>query len=93
MIELKDKWKTLLLACLMVLCMFSIAYAGELTEGDYKYTLAGGEATVTGYTGAGGSITIPATLGSCPVTTLGAYAFYDKNLTSILKVGPSAPTG
>ena len=49
------------------------------TEGDYTYEVANGRATVTGYVGAGGNITIPSTLGGAPVTTIGGQAFKDNN--------------
>lgn len=45
-------------------------------EADYTYVLdASGNATVTGYTGKGGAITIPSTLGGAKVTAIGASAF------------------
>lgn len=61
-------------------------------EGDYTYTVANGNATVTGYTGSGGDITIPSSLGGNPTRTIGASAFYgDFNVTSITI--PSSVTG
>jgi glucan-binding YG repeat protein len=43
---------------------------------DYTYTIENGGAIITGYTGTGGDILIPATLGGYPVTTIGECAFY-----------------
>ena len=48
----------------------------DITEGDYTYTVAGSNATITGYAGLGGAIVIPATLGGYPVTSIGGMAFY-----------------
>ncbi len=77
-------------------------------DGDYTYTTSGSPAvaTITGYTGAGGAITIPSTLGGYPVVAItGSYvwhgtwptnyyayegAFQDKALTSV--VIPSSVT-
>lgn len=45
-------------------------------EADYTYVLdASGNATVTGYNGNGGAVTIPSTLGGAKVTAIGASAF------------------
>jgi hypothetical protein len=56
-------------------------------EGDYTYTVSGGVATITGYTGAGGAITIPSTLGGFPTVHIGDTAFDSYNghlITSVL---------
>ncbi len=56
-------------------------------DGDYTYTISGspGVATVTGYTGIGGDITIPSILGSHPVAAIGETAFIDcLNITSVV---------
>jgi hypothetical protein len=52
-------------------------------SGDYCYTEAGGNATITGYVGAGGAVTIPDTLDGFPVTAIGFIAFLSKGLTSV----------
>ncbi len=55
---------------------------------DYEYSITDGNTTITGYFGSGGAIDIPAAI-SCglgceyPVTAIGTYAFYNKNLTSV----------
>ncbi len=55
-----------------------------LTFGDFTYTATATEATITGYTGAGGVVTIPGTINSLPVTSIGDYAFvYRTDLTSV----------
>ena len=48
-----------------------------------SYTTNAGNATVTGYTGPGGALTIPTTHNGLPVTSIGAGAFFDASLTSI----------
>lgn len=57
--------------------------ASALTEGDYVYTVEDGCATVTAYTGGDTGITVPATLGGCPVTAIGAVAFYQSSVTEV----------
>jgi len=48
----------------------------EASDGaDYIYIIENGEATITGYTGSGGDITIPAKLCGKPVTNIGNSAF------------------
>ncbi|MEI6796035.1 MAG: leucine-rich repeat protein [Methanomassiliicoccales archaeon] len=46
-------------------------------DGDYTYATSGSPlvATVTGYTGTGGAISIPSTLGGYPTRAIGDYAF------------------
>jgi len=48
-------------------------------DGDYIYTVSAGVAVITGYTGAGGAITIPSTLGGYPVVAIGDNAFRSDN--------------
>ena len=80
----------IILAVSMIPFMAGTASAAQ--EGDYTYEVVGGEATITGYGGSGGNITIPATLGSYPVTSIGDGAFYDcYNLTGVTI--PSGVTG
>jgi autotransporter-associated beta strand protein len=52
--------------------------------GDFTYTTANGEVTITGYTGAGGAVEIPAQIDGMPVTAIGNSAFSGKaSLTSV----------
>lgn len=75
--------KKLLAGCLVIwltLVLFTgsfgtIASARAATSGDYDYTVAGGNATITKYTGRKGVVVIPNTLGGCPVTSIGSDAF------------------
>jgi hypothetical protein len=51
---------------------------------QYTFTTDGGTIAITGYTGPGGTIAIPATLVCLPVTSIGSNAFYTcQNLVSI----------
>jgi photosystem II stability/assembly factor-like uncharacterized protein len=69
------------IAACLVLSLFtgvfvSMPSARADTSGDYQYTLAGGNATITHYTGGNGVVIIPSTLGGCPVGTIdGAFAY------------------
>lgn len=45
--------------------------------GEYDYWVKKGEATITGYSGSGGSVKIPSTLNGYPVTAIGSRAFKD----------------
>ena len=56
------------------------------SEGDYNYATNsdGTTVTITGYTGAGGDVTIPAVLVGLPVTAIGDRAFYNcSSMTSV----------
>ena len=53
-------------------------------QSPYTYEIIDGQVTITGYTGAGGDITIPSTLGGFPVTTIGDSAF--ESCTSLTSV-------
>ena len=74
---MKRRLTSLCVLVLVLVCVFVLpATAQAATEGDYTYTVANGEATITGYTGVGGDITIPSELGGYPVTVIGEKAFY-----------------
>jgi hypothetical protein len=75
--------KTILLLALIVL-MFLSPHVFADQDGDYTYTVSGGNATITAYTGAGGAISIPATLGGFPTVAIGDLAFFGcTSLTSV----------
>ncbi|MGN1422290.1 MAG: leucine-rich repeat protein [Oscillospiraceae bacterium] len=57
------------------------AEAASYTDGDYSYTLSGGYATVTGYTGTGGNVTVPDTLGGYTVRSIGTLK--NSKITSV----------
>ncbi|MEI6796043.1 MAG: leucine-rich repeat protein, partial [Methanomassiliicoccales archaeon] len=60
--------------------------------GDYTYTVSGGYATITKYTGLGGAVTIPRTLLSYPVVTIGVQAFYALNSVISVTIPNSVTT-
>lgn len=47
-------------------------------SGDFTYSSDGSAITITGYTGAGGAVTIPDTIAGLPVQTIGENAFRGK---------------
>jgi len=49
---------------------------------EFQYT-GSSTITITGYTGSGGNVAIPASINGKPVTTLGDYVFRFKQLTSV----------
>ena len=66
----------------ILLCCSSQAQAAQ--SGDYTYSVTDGNAQITRYTGVGGVVTTPSTLGGYPVTSIGATAFRGcTDLTSI----------
>ncbi len=90
------KFLSVLLVFAVISSMTLITNTSVFAEqsGDYTYTVTDSKAIITGYTGAGGSITIPDTLGIYPVTEIGQSAFKDNaTLTqvsipnSVTKVG------
>ncbi len=67
---------------------------------QYNYTNNSGKITITQYTGSGGAVTIPGTINSLPVTSIGNAAFYNcaklTNITipnSVTSIGYSAFSG
>ena len=77
---------SIFIAVCLVLSLFtgifvSIPSARALSEGDFEYSVLGTApnqtVTITGYTGSGGAIDIPNTLGRYPVTSIGTHAFHD----------------
>lgn len=72
---------------LIIACML-VVLAEEpqiLVCGDYEYRLlSDGTAEITGYTGSGKDVTIPAELDGYAVTAIGDYAFQDDDLNSVV---------
>lgn len=55
------------------------------SENGYTYTVTSNEAYITGYTGAGGNITIPSILGGYTVVSIGNQVFYQNaSVTSVI---------
>ena len=63
----------ILLICTFFVVIPDMASADQ--DGDYTYTMNDDVATITEYTGAGGAITIPSTLGGFPTMSIGDNAF------------------
>jgi hypothetical protein len=53
-------------------------------ETDFICTVEGSTATITGYIGQGGAVTIPATIDSKPIVRIGDWAF--RNCTSLTAI-------
>jgi len=77
----------------LIIFIFLSSSAFALVDGDYTYTESGGYATITDYTGAGGAISIPATLGfsAYPTVAIGDNAFSGKSTVTGVTI-PSSVT-
>jgi hypothetical protein len=77
--------RTLLVSMAVCICVFAAPTLAE-TWGDYTYTpTSATTCTITNYTGLGGDVTIPDTLGELQVTTIGDDVFKGcSNLTSVI---------
>lgn len=58
-----------------VLCVAPATAAAETTDDGLTYTIANDEVTITGYTGAGGAVVIPAEIEGKPVSEVAGGAF------------------
>lgn len=56
-------------------------------SGYFSYSVTDGQVTITGYNGPGGTVTIPPTINSLPVTAIGSYAIENGGVTSIIIPG------
>jgi len=75
MLILKNCKKTIFSTLIIVILLCCSSQAGAAQEEDYSYTVTDGKATITNYSGSGGDVTIPSTLGGATVTNIGQYAF------------------
>jgi hypothetical protein len=57
------------------LCLAGATLYGDEQYGDFSYSSNSTNITITGYTGAGGHVEIPAAINSLPVTTIGDWTF------------------
>ncbi|MEI6578470.1 MAG: leucine-rich repeat domain-containing protein, partial [Eubacteriales bacterium] len=83
--------KKILSVFLALVMVFSVSQLGTFKasadqSGDFTYFISDSKATITKYTGAGGSVTIPTALGLCPVTSIGNRAFYENSTISSLTI-------
>ncbi len=58
-----------------ILPLFLLALP-SVAQTQFNYTTNNGTVTITGYTGSGGSVSIPATINDLPVISIGDDAFY-----------------
>ena len=65
----------LFLALLIALQCVPISVGAEVYD-DFEYTVTDGKVTITKYIGEGGDVVIPSTIEGCPVTEIGAEAFF-----------------
>ncbi len=69
---------------LMLLSLLTLAASLASVDAQFITQTNGGAITITGYTGPGGDIAIPAILNGLPVTAIGPQSFYGQNsLTSV----------
>ena len=78
--------RNLLLSALLLASAFQIALGEQ--AGDWTYTVSNNQATITGYTGAGGAVTIPSEVNGIPVVQFGyrfgaVFGWYNESVTSI----------
>ena len=85
------------LAVLIAFFLPQLALAQTTTADGFVYTVSGSAVTITGYTGSGGAITIPAAISGVPVTAIGSSAFSGKTTitgviipSSVNSIGSSA---
>ncbi len=80
------KITSLLLSVVMLLSITTGLNLSALAavSGNYEYTVAGGEATITKYKGSESKITVPAKLGNVKVTVIGESAFSGVTATSVV---------
>jgi hypothetical protein len=65
-----------------------------VVQAQFTYTTNNGAITITGYTGSGGTVTIPSATNGLPVTLIGDYAFQNcASLTSVIIPNPVTRIG
>ncbi|MFB7817683.1 fibronectin type III domain-containing protein, partial [Paenibacillus chitinolyticus] len=78
-----------LIICLLTLALITLGSwtGGSIQEakaaGDFEYTTSGSVVNITRYTGTGKEVDIPATVDGKTVTSIGEWAFYNNQLTSV----------
>lgn len=66
--------KLSILLLMLILCLTALPIHAE-TDGDFAYSVIGGKAIITAYTGGASELTVPDTLGGYPVTSIRYCAF------------------
>jgi hypothetical protein len=81
---MNGKTVLILAAAACLLALSACGPSGGDDPLDFEYSTSGGNATITKYTGSGGSVTIPSTIDGLPVTSIGDSAFFNcDKLTSV----------
>ena len=76
--------KKLLLSALLLASAFQTAFGQTIFDSvDFQYTLSNSQATIVGYVGDASTVTIPSSLNSCPVVSIGNSAFQGVYLNSV----------
>jgi len=80
------RFLALFFTIILIVSIFKVGILPLSAEqsGEYIYTISDSKALITGYTGAGGAITIPSTLGGYPVTSIENSAFLRCLLTNVV---------
>lgn|GEM_PF-6684176 len=79
-----DIFKSFISLALIIIFLFSALPSFASDYGDFTYELEQGSAVITGYTGKGGDINIPLSIGGRAVTKIGDSAFEgNKNITAV----------
>lgn len=90
----KIVWTRLVRLLLVVAALCGLSRAITQTSGDFLYRTNGGVITITGYTGPGGAVLLPAAIRGMPVTSIKFYAFSSNaNITQITIPDPVASIG
>jgi len=86
----------ILIECILLVGTFFIltpnTVSADLWENGFFYTVSNNEATITGYNGTGGAISIPSTLDGYPTVHIGNYAFYDCSSVTSVTIGRNVTT-
>ncbi len=80
---MKRTLSLLLALCLCLSCFSMILTAGAAASGDFSYTVAGDEVTITRYNGSNTTVSIPAQIEGKAVTAIGEEAFIGKGVVSV----------
>lgn len=76
--------RNLIIATLLLASTFQTAM-GEI-EGDWTYSVENNQATITGYTGMGGEVTVPSEFNGIPVVGIGGSGYQAPLSTTITKM-------
>ncbi len=68
-----------------MICLFLLLPA--VVQAQFNYITNNGSIIITGYTGSGGAVVIPATTNGYPVTSIGGNAFYMRGYITSLTIG------